>query len=252
MLAPLWPLVYHWCDFPGDSQPLLFWGQFHGVFNICYGLEEPLPGIEVLSRPRSKIPVKANERIDSKDTHFTRPLPCKWAAVVEGGICLSLRPGSQMDGSSRVRTLSPHCVACSPGLADCGFQCVHWHRLPTQHVQTAGFLAVHPVPRYSSEDFLTAFAASNISEWEIKYFILWFIWMLFSRCFLGRSSDVDLWWCWYFLSIASYYFGVVRFNLVGGNFFLPSSLLLRTQYLVVILPVLGLDLIIDKTRQKEL
>ncbi|ERE90143.1 tudor and KH domain-containing protein [Cricetulus griseus] len=43
----------------GDERVLLISGfpvQFHGVFNICYGLEEPLPGIEVLSRPRYKIP----------------------------------------------------------------------------------------------------------------------------------------------------------------------------------------------------
>lgn len=85
-------------------QPLLFGGQFHGVFNICYGLEELLPGIEVLSRPQYKIPVKANEGEYSKETHLTRVLPCKRAAAVRGRICLSFRPGSQMERSSRVRT----------------------------------------------------------------------------------------------------------------------------------------------------
>lgn len=58
-----------------NSQPLLFGGQFHGVFNICYGLEELLPGIEVLSRPQYKIPAKANEREYSKERLAVTRLP---------------------------------------------------------------------------------------------------------------------------------------------------------------------------------
>lgn len=75
MPVQLWALVYHWYGLPGTPQPLLFGGQFHGVFNICYGLEELLPGIEVLSRPQFKIPVKGNEREYSKERHLTRRPP---------------------------------------------------------------------------------------------------------------------------------------------------------------------------------
>ena len=99
------------------------------------------------SRPWYKFLVKANEWKYSKKWHFTRKLPESGAVVVKRG----QRP-----------VLSPHRLITSTpqdSITSCGWlsdpQQTVWITLctlalVTQQVQTAGFLAVHPLPRYYS------------------------------------------------------------------------------------------------------
>ena len=145
--APAWGVYHHhrkWTT--REVPPFLFWPVSQCFQHLLCFRGDPCLKIEVLPRPWYKFLVKANGKY-SKKWHFTRKLPESGAVVVKRG----QRP-----------VLSPHGLITSTpqdSITSCGWlsdpQQTVWITLctlalVTQQVQTAGFLAVHPLPRYYS------------------------------------------------------------------------------------------------------